>query len=183
MATDRVRVLRATVRVLVRQPNAPMDELAKAAGISRATLHRLVPSRNALVKQLAELALADARAAIERARPEQGEPVAAVRRLVAELVPIADLWAFLMGENQIAGDPEMDQLWAELDLALIGLFRRGQESGAFRVELPAEFLTDALSSLLAGTGWAVQHGRLAAKDANRVLTELLLNGAVRRNQS
>lgn len=43
MATDRDTVLEAAVGVLSRRPTAHLDEIARAAGISRATLHRLFP--------------------------------------------------------------------------------------------------------------------------------------------
>lgn len=183
MTTDRVLVLRSAVGLLVRRPTASMDEIAKAAGISRATLHRLVPNRNELVRQLAEVALTDTKVALAAARPEEGDPEAAVRRLVEALVPIGDFWSFLIGENQLADMPELESSWNELDQPLVALFRRGQESGAFRVDLPAEWLTDALTMLLAGVGWAVHHGRLAPRDATRAIAELLLNGAIRKATS
>ncbi|KAA2262567.1 TetR/AcrR family transcriptional regulator [Solihabitans fulvus] len=182
MTTSREDVLRAAAAVLLHRPRTPMEDIARAAGISRATLHRMVPSRAALVRELAAFAVTQTRAALASARLEEGEPVEAVRRVVDALMPIADLYALLSGENQLVESTEPDGPWSELDGLLIALYRRGQEAGAFRLDLPAEWFVDALSSMLVGASWAVHDGRLARRDAPRALVELLLGG-IRRGQS
>jgi TetR/AcrR family transcriptional regulator, mexCD-oprJ operon repressor len=182
MTVRREQVLRAAAALLSRRPTASMAEVAEAAGISRATLHRLVPGRDQLVRELAWHALDRANKAVTDAEPERGEPAEAARRVVAALAPVADLYAFLAGENQLddAG-PELDAHWAELDDRLVRMFRRGQESGAFRVDLPAEWMSDCLTSLLAGAGYAARVGRLASGDMARAVTACLLDGVRRRS--
>ncbi|MFJ8623108.1 TetR/AcrR family transcriptional regulator [Kitasatospora sp. NPDC093550] len=180
MATDRDTVLEAAVGVLSRRPTAHLDEIARAAGISRATLHRLFPGREALIREVGLLGLRRFAAALDTAGVEEGDAEAALRRLVHASVPDAMLCAFLAGENQLYEHDDINDLW-ELQIArLHALFLRGQQQGAFRIELSAAWLSEAFFDLVAGVGWAIQDGRLAPRDAAFSLTELFLGGALRR---
>ncbi|MEY9848151.1 TetR/AcrR family transcriptional repressor of mexCD-oprJ operon [Streptacidiphilus sp. BW17] len=180
VATDRDSVLLAAVALLSRQPSAAMDEIARAAGISRATLHRLFPGRDALIREIGAYALVRMDAALDEAAIDEGDPVEAVRRLTTALIPVAQLTAFLSGESRLFDDTEITDAWDRMDARVAALFLRGQQSGAFRVELPAAWLSEAFFDLLAGIGWAVEDGRLAPRDSVRALTELFLGGAERR---
>ncbi|MHA6757844.1 TetR/AcrR family transcriptional regulator [Streptacidiphilus sp. PAMC 29251] len=181
MTTDRDSVLMAAVGVLSRAPSAAMDEIARAAGISRATLHRMFPGRDSLLREVAALALRRMSAALDSAAIDEGDPVAAVRRLADAVVPDAATAAFLTGENRLFDDIELCAAWERMDARVAALFLRGQQSGAFRVELPAAWLSEAFFDLLAGVGWAVQEGRLAPRDSTLALTELFLGGALRKD--
>lgn len=71
MAIDRDAVLKAAVTVISRQPTAHLDEIARAAGISRASLHRIFPGREALIREVGLLSCAatTARWTPPRSRP------------------------------------------------------------------------------------------------------------------
>lgn len=180
MATDRDSVLEAAVGVLSRRPTAHLDEIARAAGISRATLHRIFPGREALIREVGALGLRRFADALDTARVEEGDAQAALRRLIDALVPDAALCAFLAGENQLYDDPEINELWELQDARVRALFLRGQQEGVFRIELSAGWLSEAFFDLVAGVGWAVQDGRLAPRDSAHSLAELFLGGALRR---
>lgn len=179
MATDRDSVLEAAVGVLSRRPTAHLDEIARAAGISRATLHRLFPGRDALIREVGLLGLQRFGAALDHAAVEEGDPHAALRRLVDALVPDATLCAFLAGESTLYDDEAIDELWESQIARMHALFLRGQQQGVFRVELSAAWLSEAFFDLVAGIGWAIQDGRLAPRDAAFSLAELFLGGALR----
>ncbi|MEY9871448.1 TetR/AcrR family transcriptional repressor of mexCD-oprJ operon [Streptacidiphilus sp. MAP12-33] len=181
MATDRDSILLAAGGLLSRQPAAAMDEIARAAGISRATLHRLFPGRERLLHEIGTYALSRMEAALDAAALDEGDPIDAVRRLADAIIPHAELVAFLSGEARLFEDDTITASWDRIDARVAALFLRGQQSGAFRIELPAAWLSEAFFDLLAGVGWAVQDGRLALRDGTRALTELFLGGAVRRD--
>ncbi len=183
MAFDRDHVLRAAAALLTRKSTATMDEVAKAAGISRATLHRHFAGRDALVRALEALGIAECEAALDAARPDEGPARDAVTRLVREIEPAAGLLAFLYTENQLFEGEEQNEGWARLDERITALFRRGQESGEFRIDLTPVWLTEALYGLFASGAWAVLEGRVAGKDFQFNIVELLLGGVLRREES
>lgn len=182
MAVDRDHVLRSAAALLTRKSTATMDEVAKAAGISRATLHRHFAGRDALVRALEALGIAECEAALDRARLDEGPARDAVFRLVREIEPAAGLLAFLHGENQLWEDEGGDP-WSRLDNRIATVFVRGQQSGEFRIDLTPIWLTEALYGLIASCAWAMQAGRVAPKDFTHMVVELLLGGALRREES
>ncbi|MGQ4485016.1 TetR/AcrR family transcriptional regulator [Streptomyces sp. SAS_281] len=183
MSFDRDHVLRTTADLLSRRATATTEEVARAAGVSRATLNRHFPGREALVRALEDLGIAECEAALEASRPEDGPAEEAVHRLVRALEPCASLLAFLYSENQLFEGEEQNAGWSRIDDRLTSLFRRGQESGAFRIDLSATWLTEALYGLLAAGSWSVTEGRVARNDISHMIAELLLGGAVRREAS
>ncbi|MET9439663.1 helix-turn-helix domain-containing protein [Streptomyces sp. NPDC006610] len=182
MAVDRDHVLRSAAALLTRKSTATMDEVARAAGISRATLHRQFAGRDALVRALESLGIAECEAALDAARLDEGPAADAVRRLVAAVEPAAGLLAFLYTENQLFEGEEQHPGWSRLDDRVSALFRRGQLSGAFRIDLTPAWLTEALFGLLASGVWMVQSGKGAPKDFPHMVVELLLGGAIRREE-
>jgi AcrR family transcriptional regulator len=178
MSVDRDQVLRAAAALLSRKATATMDEVARAAGIGRATLHRHFAGRDALVRALEDLGIRTFEAALDAARLDEGTAEEALRRLVAESEGVAGLLSFLVSENQLF-EGEVNEGWARLDARVSALFRRGQERGEFRFDLTPAWLTEAFYSLVGTCAWAVQDGRVAGKDFQYMVVELLLGGARR----
>ncbi|WP_405620007.1 TetR/AcrR family transcriptional regulator [Streptomyces sp. NBC_01511] len=178
MTVDRDQVLRTAAALLTRKATATMDEVARASGIGRATLHRHFAGRDALVRALEELGIQEFEAALDAARTDEGAASDAVRRLITEIEPSAGLLAFLVTENQLF-EGEMNEGWDRLDTRVAVLFRRGQERGEFRIDLSPAWLTDAFYGLVSSGFWSVHDGRVAAKDFQYMIAELLLGGARR----
>src|SRR5690348_11111057 len=101
MSFDRDHVLRAAADLLTRKATATTEEVARAAGISRATLNRHFTGRDALVRALEDLGIVECEAALDAARLTEGTAEEAVRRLVRALEPCTSLLAFLYSENQL----------------------------------------------------------------------------------
>lgn len=175
MAVDRERVLTEAAALLARRATTSMDEIARAAGISRATLHRHFAGRDALIRALEEHGIERFAQAMDAARLDDGD-AAALRRLVREAEPVAGVLAFLFTENELFESGPVNAGWARLDARLAALFRRGQEEGDFRVDLSTAWLTEAFYGLLGAGAWAAHEGRVARNDLNHSIAELLLGG-------
>ncbi|OIK00671.1 TetR/AcrR family transcriptional regulator [Streptomyces colonosanans] len=182
MAVDREHMLRSAAALLTRKSTATMDEVAKGAGISRATLHRHFAGREALVRALEELGIAECEAALDAARLDEGPASDAVRRFLREIQPSAGLLAFLYGENHLWEGEQQNEGWIRLDNRIGAVFLRGQRSGEFRIDLTPVWLTEALYGLIASGAWATLDGRVAARDFPTMIAELLLGGALRREE-
>lgn len=179
MTLDREQVLRSAAALLTRKSTATMDEVAKAAGIGRATLHRHFAGRDALVRALEELGIQEFGAALDRAGLDKGTSQEALRRFVAAVEPSAGLLSFLVTENQLFEGGEVNEGWDRLDARVSAFFLRGQERGEIRIDLTPAWLTEALYGLISTGAWAVQVGRVAAQDFQYMIVELLLGGARR----
>ncbi|MFB9553184.1 helix-turn-helix domain-containing protein [Streptomyces roseoviridis] len=179
MSVDRTQVLHAAAALLSRKATATMDEVARAAGIGRATLHRQFAGRDALIRALEQMCIEETEAALDAARIHEGPADEAVRRLVGATEPVAPLLAFLVTENQLFEGDQQHEGWARLDARIAGLFRRGQEQGVFRIDLTPVWLSEAFYGLVGAGAWAVADGRVAAKDFQYMIAELLLGGARR----
>ena len=183
MAVDRDHVLRSAAALLARKSTATMDEVARAAGISRTTLNRQFAGRDVLVRALESLCIAECEAALDAARLDEGSVQGALRRLVKEIEPAAGLLAFVYTENQLFEGEDQNEGWTKVDARIAALFRRGQETGEFRIDLTPAWLTEALYGLVASGAWAIQEGRVAGQEFSYMIVELLLGGALRREGS
>ena len=179
MTLDREQVLRSAAALLTHKSTATMDEVAKAAGIGRATLHRHFAGRDALVKALENLGIQEFEAALDASALDEGSAEDGLRRFVAAVEPSAGLLSFLVTENQLFEGDEVNEGWSRLDARVAAFFRRGQERGEFRIDLTPAWLTEALYGLIGTGAWAVQVGRVAPKDFQYMIVELLLGGARR----
>src|SRR5918999_3924914 len=131
-------ILDAAARVLVgRGEQASMNDVATAAGVARATVYRYFPSRQALLDELARLAVRDAAERLGSARIEEVSTQEAVSRVVRALVDIGD--AFVVLAREKAGGAEFDRALAG---PLARLFESGQASGDIRDDVPVPWLRE-----------------------------------------
>jgi TetR/AcrR family transcriptional regulator, mexCD-oprJ operon repressor len=173
-------VAAATARHLALAPAASMQELAEAAGISRATLFRRFPSRAALVAELCEAAARAYVRAVDEAALEDGTPTQALARVVEALGRLASVVG-LLGLQPLNEHVEASLLaqTAQAEDRLRRLVRRGQESGLFRVEVDPEWFLTILTWLMVGAADSVRLGRLTANAAHRHLSATLATAILR----
>jgi TetR/AcrR family transcriptional regulator, mexCD-oprJ operon repressor len=174
-------VAEAAARLLALRPAASMADVADAAGVSRATLFRRFPSRAVLVEGLARRAVQAYTAAVDAARPEEGGPAEALRRLLGQLARLAPGYGLLaLQPLDAVVEEELLVLSAAADDRVRRLVHRGQEAGEFRVDVPAEWVLSSVTWLVVAAADGVRLGRLAAKDVERLLAATVLDGLRRR---
>ncbi len=177
MRIDRLAVLDAATRLLAVNPGASTQEIAAAASISRASLHRLFPTRDALVEAIALLAVERTTDAIAAARLDDGLAIEAIARLTDAIVPIVHQFAFLATEAQLQKSDRIRKEDHDLDQVFVRLIRRAQDEGALRADLPSAWLLHAYGGLLYAATWAMQRGDVAPREAARLVLISFLEGA------
>jgi len=168
-------ILDAAAHALAEHGNrANMADVAAAAGVSRATLYRYYPDREALLGALASRALADAAARLADAGLERAPVEEAIERIVRALTAVGDRYTVLLGE-QIEADPaEIERLVAA---PMRVVFARGIESGLLRQDLSAEVLLELFGGTLVAALKLIQRGQLGLEEASAAAASVFLDGA------
>jgi AcrR family transcriptional regulator len=168
-------ILDAAAHVLAeRGGSANMAEVAAASGVSRATLYRYYPSREALLDALAAQALADAGGRIADAGLERCSVPEAIERIVRALLAVGDRYAVLLGEQV---EPDRAEAERVVGAPLRAVFARGIEQGVLRDDVPPEVLQMLFGGLLTGAIKLVGERLLGLEETAATTTAVFLDGA------
>jgi AcrR family transcriptional regulator len=169
-------ILDAAAHVLSEQgsSNSSMADVAEAAGVSRATLYRYFPDREALLHALAAQALADAAARLADAGLDRAPVEEAIERIVRAIVAVGDRYEVIVRE-QVKFDPaDAKRLLGE---PMRAVFARGIESGVIRQDIPADVLLELFGGALMAAIKLMQRGELGLEEASAVTAAVFLDGA------
>src|SRR5215208_4465376 len=132
------RILDAAVDALGDNQEASMAEIARRAGVVRATIYVHFPTRETLLEAVTERALAETAAAINAAEPERGAPADALARVVAATWRTLGRYHALVAINTATRTTEeLRHRHGSVLGALLPLIERGQADGVFRTDVPA----------------------------------------------
>ncbi|WP_286160507.1 TetR/AcrR family transcriptional regulator [Streptomyces yunnanensis] len=128
---NRAQVLTAARQVFLESGTAaPLDEIARRAGVNIATLYRRFPDRGALIRQVVldgfRLVLETAQVAC---RTAQSDPLGALESYVLELIAQRDMLVLPLVGGPVVDDPEIASVQREIDAALADLLAAGREAG------------------------------------------------------
>ncbi|MEW2293087.1 TetR/AcrR family transcriptional regulator [Streptomyces sp. NPDC006743] len=175
---NRRRILDVALAELLRDPDASMDQIARAAGVVRRTVYGHFPSREALISTLVDDAvqvLADAHA---RGREGVEDPAEALARSVLAIWPIADRYRLLVALAQRTVTMEgIRERLAPVRSSCADLLQRGVERGAFSSPLPAPALAHVHEQILFALMEAVNDDLLDAREAGSSAAVTVLTSA------
>ncbi|GGZ77000.1 TetR/AcrR family transcriptional regulator [Streptomyces echinoruber] len=176
--TNRRRILDVALAELLRDPDASMDQIARAAGVVRRTVYGHFPSREALVSTLVDDALEAVAAAHAEAREGVADPAEAVARSVLKVWEIADRYRLLvaLAQRTVTMQGIRERL-APVRADAERLLQRGLDEGVFTSPLPAPALAYVHEQLLFALMEAVNDGLLAPREAGRSAAVTLLTAS------
>lgn len=179
LITHDERLLKALAVAIVERPRATLKELAEAAGVSKATLHRFCGTRDNLVRMLEDHGEAVLNQVIETCDLERSEPLAALQRLVKEHLAHREMLVFLVSQYRPDYlDPDGEGArWQSYIAALDTFFLRGQQKGVFRIDITAAVFTELFLTLIYGLVDAERRGRAASANSAQTLEQMFLHGA------
>jgi len=175
---DEDKLLASLAQALIENPDANLQELAQAVGISKATLYRFCRTRELLIERLTRHAADALSHAIRTAGLDGPAPEESLRRLAANCLENPELLLFLMYFWR-TGAPIEQQLETEWQLTLDAFFLRGQQAGVFRVDMAAAAMTELWISMLVGLQDAQRRGRIARLGLPALFETAFLHGISR----
>jgi AcrR family transcriptional regulator len=171
---SRSAILSSATALLCRQPEATLEDVAVAAGVSRQTVYSHFGSRRDLIAAVAEQATRDYLTALDGAGLDERSPLDAFGRfieistdwtLAAHRLPASVMAALEEHDAELAHHPVRDRITS--------LVRRGQRSGDFARGLSADWLATATIALAHTVAAEVAEGRLSGRTGRRVLHQSL----------
>ncbi|MCT9083754.1 TetR/AcrR family transcriptional regulator [Streptomyces fulvoviolaceus] len=165
---NRRRILDVALAELLRDPDASMDQIARAAGVVRRTVYGHFPSREALIGTLVDGAV-EAVAAAHAAGREGGEDLPeALAGSILAVWKVADRYRILvaLAQRSVTVQGIRERL-APVRESCAGLLRRGLDEGVLVSPLPAPALAYVHEQMVFALMEAVNDGLLAAEEAGR----------------
>src|ERR1700761_7595558 len=139
--SNRVRLLAAAREELGRDPDASLDEIARAAGVVRRTLYGHFPNREALIDALADEAQEQLEEAFTGARRAEADPPSALAGLILASWGVGDHYRMLISlARRRLGEERLRGGLAPARGEAIAILARGQQDGSFGTHLPAPVL-------------------------------------------
>jgi len=169
---NREAILEAAIGVLGAQPDAGIAEVAAAAGVGRATVYRHFTSREELLEALRLHASEEARARFDAARVDEGDPVAALERLVSAMLALGDRYRVIFPQDR-ENRPRRSEVLLK---PLTRVIARAQAEGAIDPEIPPAWVIAALRALLRGAVEEIEARRLARDAAATRVVRTLVRG-------
>ncbi|MER7901014.1 TetR/AcrR family transcriptional regulator [Streptomyces sp. NPDC096046] len=175
---NRRRLLDVALAELLRDPDASMDQIARAAGVVRRTVYGHFPTREALIGTLVDEAVEALSAAHAAGRADVRDPAEAVARSVLAVWSIADRYRLLvaLAQRTVTVQGIRERL-APVRRESIRLLQHGLDEGVFSSPLPAPALAYVHEQMLFAVMEAVNDGLLAAQEAGRCAAVTVLTAA------
>lgn len=165
-----VAILDAVEALLESGVRLSITAVAAQAGLSRVTVYAHFASLEELFRAVMERAVTRARAVLEEAEPASGDAAEALERVIAAA------WRELDRNSAVAQATSDHLVSAEVTRThdrvlspIRELVERGRREGAFRTDVPADWLVASFFTLLHAAGDEVRAGRLKASVAPDVL--------------
>ena len=146
-AIERTRevILEAAARVLGSRPDAAMADIADQAGVGRATLYRHFPTRESLLRGVAETGANELADALCAANLDELPVDRAIARLTSVFLRTGLKYAALIGQTEEPPDPAAKERVVQ---PVRDVLARGIRDGSLRNDLPADLLFEMFGALL-----------------------------------
>jgi AcrR family transcriptional regulator len=169
-------ILDAGLEALASDPDSSMSEIARRAGVVRATVYVHFPTRSDLLDAVMEHATAQVVEAMRGAEPHRGEPAEALERVLrATWRQLAQFHGLLALNAARLSVEELHRRHVPMLDQIEPLIERGQKQGVFRSDLPVAWHLAVVRAIVHAASAAVQGGRIAESDAEAAMLTTAIN--------
>jgi AcrR family transcriptional regulator len=168
------RILDAALEALADDPESSMAEVARRAGVVRATVYVHFPTREALIAAVTDRAMAEVTEAVEAAEPERGDPAEALGRVVTTAWRTLGRFHALVEINTRLPQAELHHRHHAVLASLEPLIERGQRRNSFRADVPVAWHLAMLLALIHAASAELRSGRLPPEQVEAALVATVL---------
>ena len=158
-------IIDAALEALASDPDASMAEIARRAGVVRATIYMHFPTRESLLDAVMEHAVGQVAEATSAAEPTEGEPEEALERVLrATWHKLSDFHALLAINTGRLSAKELHRRHQPVMNLFVPLIERGQEKGVFRSDLPVSWHLAMVRAIAHAASAETRSGRIDESD-------------------
>jgi TetR/AcrR family transcriptional regulator, mexCD-oprJ operon repressor len=163
-------IIGAALEALAGDPDVSMAEIARRAGVVRATVYMHFPTRESLLDAVMEHATGLVADATRGAEPERGEPKEALERVLLATWQQLGQFHGVLGINiSRLSAKELHRRHLPVTTQFIPLLERGQADGVFRSDVSALWLIAVLRAIVHVASTEFQAGRLSQAEVERTM--------------
>jgi TetR/AcrR family transcriptional regulator, mexCD-oprJ operon repressor len=163
-------IIEAALEALSSDPDASMAEIARRAGVVRATVYMHFPTRESLLDAVMEHATGLVADAIRGAEPDRGEPKEALERVLrATWKQLSDFHGILALNMSRLSAKELRRRHLPMTTQFIPLLERGQAEGVFRSDVSPLWLIAVVRAIVHVASTELQAGRLSQADVESTM--------------
>jgi AcrR family transcriptional regulator len=163
-------IINGALEALASDPDVSMAEIARRAGVVRATIYMHFPTRESLLDAVMEHATGLVAQAIREAEPDRGEPKEALERvLLATWQQLSQFHNVLQININRLSAKELRRRHLPVTSQLVPLAERGQAEGVFRSDVSATWLIAVVRAIVHAASTELQGGRLSQDEVERTM--------------
>jgi AcrR family transcriptional regulator len=176
-------ILDAALEALASDPDSSMSEIARRAGVVRATIYVHFPTRTALLDAVMEHATAQVVEAMRGAEPHRGEPAEALERVLrATWRQLAQFHGILALNTARLSAEELHRRHVPMLDQLEPLIERGQRQGVFRSDLPVGWHLAVIRAIVHAASREIQGGRIPESKAEEAMLSTAISAISERSR-
>ena len=169
-------IINAALEGLASDPDASMAEIARRAGVVRATVYMHFPTRESLLDAVMEHATGLVAEAIRGAEPARDAPREALERvLLATWLQLSQFHSVLAINISRLSAKDLRRRHLPMTTQFIPLLERGQAEGVFRSDVSATWLIAVLRAIVHVASTELQAGRLSQAEVERTMLTTAMN--------
>ena len=154
-------IVNAALQALAEDPDVSMAEIARRAGVMRATVYMHFPTRESLLDAVMEDAVRQVAEATREAEPTHGEPEEAVERVLrATWHKLSDFQTLLAINTSRLSAKELHRRHQPVMTLFVPLIERGQKKGVFRSDLPVAWHLAMIRAIAHAASAELRSGRI-----------------------
>ena len=173
--TTRDAIIESAFQLLSKDTSSSLADIAKQAGIGRATLHRHFSSRDDLLLELARTALKQLDDAAEKSTKQAQSYSEALELSLKAIVPLADRQWFLSGDT-IEQHPEIRKEHQRQMQELADVIDKAKTEGCFKKSIPTQWIAQVCDYLTFAAWEMIRNNSATPEQAAELVWNTLMNG-------